>query len=98
MAPQDLFPIFSTDLKAKFMVLGVHGLIRHLPLPGNLCIYTSPNPEEGLEVRDFWLAIEHVCGRGVMCITLTAPTASAHTGNGPCQVLVSFLGSTQQSM
>lgn len=48
VAPQDLFPIFSTDVKAKFMVLGVHGIIRHLPLPGNLCIYTRPNPEEGL--------------------------------------------------
>lgn len=71
MAPQDLFPVFSTDLKAKSMVLGVHGLIRHLPLPGNLCIYTRPNPEEGLEGRDFWLAIEQVCGARNRYVGLT---------------------------
>lgn len=71
MAPQDLFPIFSTDLKAKFMVLGVHELLRHLPLPGNLCVYTRPNPEEGLEGRDFWLAIEQVCGARNRYVGLT---------------------------
>lgn len=68
MAPQDLFPVFSTDLKAKSMVLGVHGLIRHLPLPG---IYTRLNPEEGLEGRDFWLAIEQVCGARNRYVGLT---------------------------
>lgn len=39
-------------------------LMGHLLLPGNLCIYTGPNPEEGLRWQDFWSTIEQVCKAG----------------------------------